>query len=120
MITKLVCLLLLTLAAQAETFTVTAYCNNFGKGCKTCNGKWAVFNRTADGHRPKEGVTCAASRRIPFGTVLSIEGLGVRVVQDRLSLKQDKQHIDIYFDSHQQAKQFGRRQLTVKIAPAKR
>ena len=111
MITKLAILLLAVTTIQAavtnETFTVTAYCR-----CETCTGKWAKYGKTANGQTPVEGVTAAAPRRIPFGTILKIEGLGTRVVQDRLSKKYDSR-IDIYFSSHKKALQFGKQQLSV-------
>lgn len=99
-------------AAEPQTFEVTAYCNEGPNGCAICCGKWAKLNRTASGHRPTPGVTCAAPRRIPFGTRLQIEGLGVRVVQDRLSRKFDHR-IDVFFRTHQEAKRFGKRTLKV-------
>jgi 3D (Asp-Asp-Asp) domain-containing protein len=88
---------------------VTAYC-----GCEKCCGKWAKYNKTADGHIPKEGVTCAASRKIKFGTKLKIEGVGIRIVQDRLAIKYDNR-IDIYFSSHKRALEFGKKKLKVEI-----
>lgn len=97
-----------------KTYVVTAYCNNHGLGCVTCNGKWAKYNKTADGHTPKQGITCAASRNIPFGTKIAIEGVGTRIVQDRLALKYDNR-IDVYFNSHKDALKFGKKQLKVKI-----
>ena len=95
----------------AEIYTNTAYCNNFNKGCVTCNGKWSKYNRTADGHIPTQGVTIAAPRSIPFGTKVKIEGLGTRVVQDRLSKKYDNR-IDVYFNSHKDALKFGKKTAT--------
>ena len=89
--------------------TVTAYC-----GCAKCCGKWAKAHKTADGHTPEQGVTCAASRAIPFGTRLDIEGVGVRTVQDRLATKYDSR-VDVYFDKHQDALEFGRKECRVKI-----
>lgn len=88
------------------TLTVTAYCQ-----CVKCCGPQAS-GITASGVIPKQGITVAASRRIPFGTVIAIEGLGTRVVQDRLARKYDSR-IDVYFNSHQKAKQFGKRTLRV-------
>ena len=90
-------------------FTVTAYCK-----CEKCCGKWTKYGKTADGSIPKQGITCAASRKIAFGTVLNIEGVGLRVVQDRLAVRYDNR-IDIYFDSHKEALKFGNRKLKVKI-----
>jgi len=53
--------------------------------------------------------TVAASRSIPFGTRLTIEGLkGTYVVEDRLALRFDHR-IDVYFDSHKAALAFGKR-----------
>lgn len=94
--------------------TVTAYCNNYNKGCQKCCGKWAAFRRTASGVPPVQGVTVAASRSIPFGTKVHIEGVGMRVVQDRLAKKYD-QRVDVYFDSHEAALKFGKQTLKVTI-----
>lgn len=94
--------------AEYKVYTVTAYC-----ACEKCCGKWAD-GYTANGAKATEGVTCAASRAIPFGTKLEIEGVGVRVVQDRLAKKYDSR-IDIYFNSHQKALEFGIKKLKVKV-----
>ena len=101
-------------SAATEKMTVTAYCNNNGKGCTTCNGKWAKYHKTADGHTPTQGVTIAASRRIPFGTKIKIKG-HVYTVQDRLSRKQDTNHIDIYFNLHKEALNWGKKTLEVEV-----
>jgi 3D (Asp-Asp-Asp) domain-containing protein len=96
-------------AAEIEkNYTVTAYCS-----CEKCCGKWSAVNKTADGHTPREGITIAAPRSIPFGTKLHIEGVGVRTVQDRLSPKYDNR-IDVYFSDHNRALQFGKKTLKVK------
>lgn len=109
MITKLVIWLLAASMVGAETFEVTAYC-----ACEKCCGKWSKYQKTASGATPKEGVTCAAPRRLPFGTVLQIQGVGRRVVQDRLAPRFDHR-IDVFFQSHQKALEFGRRKLEVII-----
>lgn len=87
-------------------FTVTAYCP-----CKICTGVYAG-GPTASGVSPRQGVTIAASRAIRFGTVLEIEGVGRRVVQDRLALAYDDR-IDIFFRNHAAAKRFGIRRMRV-------
>lgn len=79
---------------------VTAYC-----ACTICCGPKAS-GLAANGKKPIEGVTCAAARSIPFGTVIYIEGIGKRVVTDRLAKRYDNR-IDIYFNNHNKAKQFG-------------
>jgi 3D (Asp-Asp-Asp) domain-containing protein len=95
---------------QAELYTVTAYCP-----CKVCCGQWAG-GPTASGKMPVVGVTCAGPRRIPFGTRVRIEGLGERVVQDRLARKYDGR-FDVFFASHKEALRFGKRTLKVRILP---
>lgn len=93
--------------ADEKKYVVTAYC-----ACKVCCGKDA-FGYTASGKKPKEGVTVAGSRSIPFGTVLQIEGVGTRIVQDRLA-KQYDNRIDVYIADHSKAKKFGKKVLTVR------
>ena len=92
---------------SVERFTVTAYCP-----CAKCCGKWSG-GPTASGRMPVQGVTVAAPRSIKFGTWLNIEGVGKRRVDDRLATKFDNR-IDVYFNSHAEAKKFGKRQLKVK------
>ena len=83
---------------------ITAYCS-----CYVCCGRWSAFKKTANGKPPRANHTVAASRSIPFGSLVSIEGLqGTYVVEDRLATKYDHR-IDVYFDSHQAALEFGKR-----------
>ena len=84
----------------------TGYCK-----CHLCCGAHAS-RITASGARPVEGITCAASRSIPFGTVLTIEGVGRRTVQDRLAIRYDAR-LDVYFERHSDAVRFGKRKLKV-------
>lgn len=93
----------------------TAYCP-----CEKCCGKWAL-NRpdgivyTASGAIAQEGVTIAADWELyPPGTVLYIEGIGERTVQDRGGVI-NGQKIDIYFESHEDALQFGRQDVRIQI-----
>lgn len=92
--------------AETNTVTVTAYC-----ACVKCCGKWAG-GPTASGVIPKQGETVAGPRNIKFGTVVEIEGLGKRVVQDRTAKKYDGR-IDVFFSDHKEALKFGIRQLKV-------
>jgi len=94
--------------------TVSAYCNAGPEGCKICCGKWAANNRTASGAKPVAGVTVAASRAIPFGTRIHIEGVGWRTVQDRLAKKYDSR-VDLFMADHKSAKNFGIKRLKVTI-----
>ena len=102
----------LTALAKTQLVEVTGYCNEGKGGCKICNGKWAGLNKTASGKPPKPGVTIAASRKIPFNTIVNIPGVGKRVVQDRLSKKFDNR-IDVFFGSHKEALNFGKKKLLV-------
>lgn len=95
----------------------TAYCP-----CERCCGEWALNrpNRivyTASGAEAVQGATIAADWSIyPPGTVLFIEGLGERIVQDRGGAIQG-QKIDVYFESHDDALQFGRQTVRFYIVP---
>lgn len=84
------------------TATITAYCS-----CKLCCGSNAK-NLTANGHKPIQGITIAASRQIPLGTKVYIVSneLHTYIVQDRLAPRYDNR-FDIYFSSHKAARQFG-------------
>jgi len=94
--------------------TISAYCNAGPEGCKICCGKWVANNRTASGAKPVAGVTVAASRAIPFGTRIHIEGVGWRTVQDRLAKKYDSR-VDLFMADHKSAKNFGIKRLKVTI-----
>lgn len=90
-------------------FRVTAYCS-----CEICCGQWAE-NRPdgivygASGEELVAGVSCASP--LPFGTVLEIERVGTYIVQDRTASwvvdKYGENIVDIYFDDHQAALEFG-------------
>lgn len=91
----------------AETYIVTAYCP-----CEKCCGK--TDRITASGVKAVEGVTVATDKSIPFGTKIYIEGVGERIVQDRGgAIKGNK--IDLYFDTHEQALEWGRQERKIKI-----
>lgn len=69
---------------------------------------------TASGRRAGPGTIAADTSLYPFGTVLYVPGYGYGVVADRGSAIQGR-HIDLYFRTHRQAKEWGRRQLAVKV-----
>lgn len=98
--------ILAALSAHAKQYTVTGYC-----GCAVCCGQ--AGQPTASGKMPAAGVTCAGPRAMPFGTVLNIPGVGDRIVQDRLAKRYDSR-IDIFFATHNEAKQFGIRKLNLQ------
>lgn len=92
-------------------YRLTAYC-----GCSKCCGKWGE-NRpldengktivyTANMSIAKEGVTIAADINIlPYGTKVIIDGHEY-IVQDKGGVINGNR-IDIYFESHQDALNFG-------------
>lgn len=97
------------------TVTATTYCP-----CEKCCGVWAE-NRpngivyTASGAIAQEGVTIAADWDVyPPGTVLQVEGLGEYIVQDRGGAIKGLK-IDVYFEDHDDALQFGRQKVRFYI-----
>lgn len=88
------------------TALVTAYC-----ACLLCCGK--TDGITASGRPVAEGRTVAANH-LPFGTRLHIEGVGWRIVEDRMARRYTGR-IDVYFRSHQQALRFGKRKLQITL-----
>lgn len=91
---------------EIVVFECTAYC----KGACCC-GKWAN-GYTASGTVPQAGRTIAAPPEYEFGQEIEIEGI-TYVVEDRGgAIKGNK--IDIYFDTHAEALQFGRQALKGK------
>ena len=91
-------------------FTVTAYC-----GCKIFNGKW-TGSPCKNGEYPQQGVTVACDPNvIPLNTYIEIEGYGVRKCQDTGS-KIINKRLDLYFDSHQEALNFGVKRIKVYLA----
>jgi 3D (Asp-Asp-Asp) domain-containing protein len=81
---------------ELGTYKLTAYCS-----CSRCCGKSDGI--TASGTKVQAGRTVATSRSIPFGTELLING-ETYIVEDR---GVGSGVIDIYFDSHSEALDFG-------------
>lgn len=94
------------LVERKRTYTITAYC-----GCEKCCGKSDKI--TASGEVAVEGVTVATDTSIPFGTKIVIDGK-TYTVQDRGGAIKGNR-IDIYFDSHERALQYGRQTKEVTI-----
>lgn len=78
-------------------FKLTGYC-----ACKKCCGKSPSspgYGVTAMGTKATEGRTVAMDKRFAFGTKVYIEGLGVRIVEDRGGAIKGSR-IDVYNDTH--------------------
>jgi 3D (Asp-Asp-Asp) domain-containing protein len=90
-------------------FTVTAYAATI-QDCGKTDGI------TRSGIKAVEGVTVASDWRVlPCGTRIYIDGIeGYRVVQDTGSAVRNNR-IDIYCDSEQEAKSFGKQEIRVYI-----
>lgn len=84
--------------AESGTFLCTAYCTEqYPHICGEGHGI------TASGQPIQAGVTVAADQSIfPYGTVLYIEGIGIRIVQDKGSAVQGN-HLDVAVDTHENA-----------------
>ena len=65
---------------------------------------------TASGKTVREGMVATLDRSIPFGTEVSIEGMGTYVVEDRIGHGSE---FDIYTSSCSHAREFGRHRLRV-------
>lgn len=97
-----------TKQVKTETFTITAYCP-----CIECSEGYGT--NTSTGKVATEGRTVAVDpKKIPYGTKLEIEGVGVRVAEDcGGGIKGNR--IDLYFSDHQSALNFGRQTKQVTI-----
>ena len=88
-------------------FNASAYC-----GCAKCCGK--TTGTTASGTKATAGRTVAMSSKYAFGTKVEIKGMGTYTVEDRGGAITGNK-IDIYFDSHQEALNFGRKTVYLRV-----
>lgn len=88
-------------------FTATGYCP-----CSKCCGK--SIGITASGAKAQAGVTVAMPSSYAFGTKVEIKGMGTYTVQDRGGAINGNK-IDIFFNTHQEALNFGRRTVYLKV-----
>lgn len=98
-------------AAQTRegVFTITAYCP-----CEKCCGAYAN-GYTATGEKATQGVTVAADPAVlPMGTEIQIDGHTYTVQDTGGAIKGNR--LDLYFDSHEDALQWGVREKIVRWA----
>lgn len=92
---------------DSPVYTVTAYCP-----CEECCGCFSD-GITASGHIIQPGDKFAAApSEMPYGTILEIPGYGVVPVLDR---GPKSGRLDVFFQNHQEALEFGVQELKVKI-----
>lgn len=90
---------------NGDTSSLVYYGNKYITGydaCYSCCGKTIDdpnYGVTASQSHVKMGRTCAVNG-LTFGTVLYIEGIGIRIVEDRGGMKNG--NIDVYCDTHTQ------------------
>lgn len=96
--------------SAAVIFTITAYSVCCGPTCDTLPGA-----RTKAGTLPVVGFTAAADPRVlPLGSIVEIEGLGVRQVHDVGGAVRGR-HVDVFVSSCREARQWGRRSVRVRV-----
>lgn len=64
---------------------------------------------------PDPGTIAADTEYYPFGTEMYIPGYGKGRVEDRGSAIQGPRRLDLYFSDHQEAQQWGRQDVDVRI-----
>ena len=77
-------------------------------------GKPKQVGITASGTRARRGTLAADTRLFPMGTVMYIPGYGWGRVEDRGGAIQGRK-LDLYFDSHREALEWGRQPVDVRV-----
>ena len=99
-------------AVYMGNFTATAYCI-----CYKCCGKTPehpAYGITASGKRATPGRTVAVdARKIPLGSTVIIDGHEYVAEDTGGAIKGNR--VDICFDSHESALQFGRRTVEIEV-----
>lgn len=71
---------------------------------------------TARGTLARDGTVAADPKVLPFGTRLKIPDYGVGVVEDTGGSVTGR-HVDVWFSTHEAARRWGSRTLTVDVLP---
>jgi 3D (Asp-Asp-Asp) domain-containing protein len=75
----------------------------------------ATGHLAANNKPPVQGITCAGPRSIPLNTRIYVDGIGWRVITDRLN-KRFTNRVDLFFGTNLvAAKQFGKQEHNVWI-----
>ena len=78
-------------------------------------GKVKKIGICADGTLAKRGTLAADTRYFPFGTKIHIPGYGMGTVHDRGGAIKGRTKLDLFFQTHQQALNWGRKKIKVTI-----
>jgi 3D (Asp-Asp-Asp) domain-containing protein len=98
--------------AKKIVFIVTAYSAGYESTQKRIGDKG--YGITASGTNVKQGRTIACPPSLQFGSKLNIEGVGLRVCEDRgQAIKEG--HLDLYISNVNAALSFGKKKLRVEI-----
>ncbi len=106
---------------------VTGYCR-CGKCCNWRRTWWGrpviasgprrgqrkAVGITASGVRARRGTIAADKSRYPYGTIVYVEGYGYGRVEDIGGAIRGNS-IDLYFDTHREALEWGRKQMRVQV-----
>jgi 3D (Asp-Asp-Asp) domain-containing protein len=98
--------------SSLKFYEVTAYTAGFESTQKQKGDEG--YGVTASGTTVKQGRTIACPSSLKFGTKVNIEGIGLRVCEDRGGAIKTG-HIDLYVENVNQALEFGRKKLLVEI-----
>lgn len=80
-------------------------------------GKPKAVGITASGKRARPGTLAADTRYYPLGTVFYIPGYGYGVVEDRGGDIRGRHRLDLYHNTHKEARYWGRRRMQVVVFP---
>lgn len=80
-------------------------------------GKAKAVGITASGKKAKPGTLAADTKHYPMGTVFYIPGYGYGVVEDRGGDIKGKSRLDLYYNTHKEAKKWGRQKLRCVVFP---
>jgi len=99
-------------ASRSRSAVASERLGAFSGGLHDITMYCATGNRTASGLWPKRGMVATLSRSIPFGTRISIEGVGIFTVEDRIGHGSE---FDIFTPDCSEAPRFGRQHRRVTI-----
>lgn len=95
-----------------DTYTITAYTNGYESTGKRKGD--AGYGITYSGEPTKDNYTLACPPNIPIGTKIKIEGVGVRVCEDRGGAIKGKR-LDIFIRDLQSAREWGKQDRRIRI-----